>query len=339
MIRLAILSFWHVHAKDYARQAAGHPDTEIAAVWDEDPGRGREAASQWGCPFEESLPALLARDDIDAVVVVTPTSRHRDVMISAAEAGKHIFTEKVLAPTLREANEILATVERAGVKLTVSLPRLNNGHTQAIQKILAEGQLGDLTEVRTRLSHSGAIRTVENPSGWLPDRFYNAEQCAGGAMIDLGCHPMYLTSLFLGLPESVSARYGYFTGREVEDNAVAVLSYPSGALGIVEAGFVNRFSPFTIELHGTEGSLLYGTPENIFQLRSSRVPGTAAQWLTIPDLPTTLPSSFDQWVTHIQAGTTATENIRVALDLTRLMEAANSSARTGKNVSIESLPV
>jgi predicted dehydrogenase len=337
MIRLAILSFWHVHAKDYSKQAVEHPDTEIAAIWDDLPERGRAAAQAWGGQFEPDLPALLARDDIDAVVVVTPTNEHRDVMIAAAQAGKHIFTEKVLAPTVRECNEILAAVEQAGVKLTVSLPRLYTGYTQAIQAILAQGQLGELTLVRTRLSHHGAVSTPENPSGWLPDHFFNLEQCAGGAMIDLGCHPMYLARQFLGMPESVSSRYGYVTGRAVEDNAVAVLSYPSGALGIVEAGFVNRFSPFTIEVHGTEGSLLYGTPASQIQLRSAKAPGAEQQWVASAELLPDRPSAFHQWVGHIQQGTSATENIQIALDLTRLMEASNRSARDGQLVRLDSL--
>jgi len=332
-IRVAILSFWHVHAQDYAQQAAEHPDTEIVAIWDDVPERGRLASQQWGCTYEESLSTLLARQDIDAVVVSTPTSQHRDVITAAARAGKHVFTEKVLASTQNEANEILAAIAKSGVKLTISLPRLNNGSTQVIQKILADGQLGDLTQVRCRLSHSGALSSVESPSGWLPERFYNLEQSAGGAMIDLGCHPMYLTRLFLGMPQSVTARYGYVTGREVEDNAVAVLSYPNGALGIVETGFASRCSPFTIELHGTEGSLLYGMPEGEFRLRSSRVPGAGDQWISIDDQPA-LPSSFHQWVGHIQNGTTATANIQIALDLTLLMEAANRSAHSGQTITL-----
>src|SRR5204863_4206586 len=100
--------------------------------------------------------------------------------------------------------------------------------------------------------------------------------------------------------------------------------------GIVEAGFVNRFSPFTIEVHGTEGSLLYGTPESVLQLRSAKVPGADTQWRASAELPADRPSAFRQWVEHIQRGTTATENIQSALDLTRLMEAANLSARGGQ---------
>jgi predicted dehydrogenase len=327
-----MVSFWHVHAKDYAKQATNHPDTQIVAVWDEIPARGQAAAETWGGQFVGDLDALLARSDVDAVIVDTPTNRHRDVMVAAAQAGKHIFTEKVLAPTLRECNEILAAVERSAVKLTVSLPRLNAGYTQTIQEILAAGQLGTPTLARTRLSHNGALPTPDNSNGWLPAHFYDLEATAGGALIDLGCHPMYLTRLFLGLPESVSARYGYITGRAVEDNAVALLSYPNGALGVVEAGFVNRHSPFTIEIHGTEGSLLYGTPEARLLVRSAQ----DAQWIQA-DMPADRPSAFHQWVAHIQNGTTATDNIRLAVDLTKLMEAANRSVAENRPVRLDEL--
>ncbi|HLZ59678.1 MAG TPA: Gfo/Idh/MocA family oxidoreductase [Ktedonosporobacter sp.] len=335
MIRVAMISFWHVHARDYAREATAHPETEIVAAWDELPERGRAAAESLGARFYTSLDELLAQPDIDAVIIDTPTNMHPEVMVAAARAGKHIFTEKVLALTLHECRQILDAVEQAGVVLTVSLPRLNAGYTLAIQDILARGWLGELTLVRTRLSHNGAIG-----QGWLPAHFYNPEQTGGGALVDLGCHPMYLARLFLGLPESVSANYGYLTGRVVEDNAVAVLRYPQGALGVVEAGFVNRFSPFTIELHGTEGSLFYGTPDSTLRIRSavSGAPGGGEQWETLPQ-PQDRPAAFQQWVTHIQQGTSATENIQTAVDLTILMEAANLSARSNQPVRLDTLAV
>src|SRR5947208_11186907 len=187
MIRVAMLSFWHVHAKDYVEQAQADPATEIVAVWDETPERGRAEAKALNVPFYEKLDDILARADIDGVIVDTPTNLHRDVMIAAAQAGKHIFTEKVIAPTLHECSEILAAIQAAGVKLTVSLPRLYTGYTQAIKEILDQQVLGELTLVRTRLSHNGALSTSNNPAGWLPAHFFNREQCGGGALIDLGC--------------------------------------------------------------------------------------------------------------------------------------------------------
>ena len=331
MIRVAMLSFWHVHATDYAKQAAEHPDAEIVAVWDEDPERGQKEALERNVPFYASLDELLAREDIDGVIVDTPTHMHRDVMVKAANAGKHIFTEKVLAPTLKECNEIVAAVEQNGVKLTVSLPRLNHRYTLAIEDILQQDLLGTLTLVRVRLSHNGAT------AGWLPQHFFDLEACAGGALIDLGCHPMYLTRLFLGVPESVSAHYGYITGQEVEDNAVAVLKYANGALGIVEAGFVNDCSPFSIELHGTHGTVLYGFSDDKLLLRSSKLADGHSKEGTVQEQPQPRPSAFDQWVAHIQQNTTADENVALALDLTKLMEASNLSVQQDRSVRLEDL--
>jgi len=184
MIRVAMLSFWHVHAGDYLRQATNNPGTEVVAVWDEEPDRGKAKAAEIGVEFVPDLDTLLARDDVDAVICDTPTNLHRDVLVKAAKAGKHIFTEKVLAPTLAEANEILAAVDEAGVVLTLSLPRLYDPYTQTIDEVLASGRLGQLTLARVRLSHGGAIRNS------LPEHFYSKEQTLGGALIDLGCHPM-----------------------------------------------------------------------------------------------------------------------------------------------------
>jgi predicted dehydrogenase len=327
VIRVAIVSFWHVHAADYTRQALDDPRTEIVAAWDEDPERGRAGAASLGVPFHDDLTELLRRPDLDGVIVTTPTSEHRAVMIAAAEAGKHIFTEKVLGLTPADCQAILDAVDRNGITLTVSLPRLAHGYTRAIQAALADEQLGEVTLVRTRLSHDGAIGEA-----WLPAQFFDAREAGGGALVDLGCHPMYLTRLFLGeMPDRVTALFGHVTERAVEDNAVAVLGLRSGALGVVEAGFVNRNSPFTIEVHGTEGSLFYGAPGPRLLLRMSRN-GTAEE-VDVP-IPDDAPSPFEQWVSHIEDGTKAVENMALAVDLTTLMDAAMRSARTGETVRL-----
>ncbi|UNK20316.1 Gfo/Idh/MocA family oxidoreductase [Paenibacillus sp. N3/727] len=330
-IKIGKISYWHVHAWDYTKQAQEHDDTEIAAVWDEDPVRGKKAADQLQVPFYENLDDMLAQKDLDAVIVDAPTNMHRDVMLAVAKAGKHIFTEKVIAPTLTEVNEIVSEVEKQGVKLTVSLPRLNDGYTLAVQDILNQDLLGKITYVRVRLSHNGAL------AGWLPEHFYSLEQCFGGALIDLGCHPMYLTRLFLGEEVTgVSANFGYVTGKEVEDNAAATLHTASGAIGVVEAGFVNSHSPFTIEVHGTEGTLLYGTPEEKLLLKTNRSGEGNPVWTEVP-VRDNRESAFHQWVGHIQNGTTADENINMAIELTRLMEAANLSNKEGRVVRLEEL--
>jgi 1,5-anhydro-D-fructose reductase (1,5-anhydro-D-mannitol-forming) len=315
-LRLAILSFWHVHARDYVRQANEHPGTEITAVWDEDAVRGRAWADDLGARFHPDLGGLLARDDVDAVVVTCPTTAHRQVITAAAAAGKHIFTEKVLAPTPAECAEITAAAEKSGVALMLALPRLYEGYTTAIREVLADGALGRLTLVRVRLAHGGSVG-----EDWLPEHFYDPAATAGGALIDLGCHPMYLARLFLGrMPETVTASFGHVTERAVEDNAVAVLRCADGALGVVEASFTAPASPFSIELHGTEGSLVYGMPEPRLLL------GTAGTWRELPVPPRT-GTPFDLFVRHVADGTRDEENLALGLDLTRLTAAATRGSR------------
>ncbi len=335
MIRVAMLSYWHVHAKDYTAQALAHPSIELAAVWDELPERGKAKAAELGVTFHQDLDELLQDDTITAVVVDAPTTMHRDIMVKAANAKKHIFTEKVLAPTLREAHEILDAANSSGIKLTVSLRRLYEPYTAAIKAVIDHGVLGDLTMVRVRDAHDGAS------GGWLVDHFFNRSQTAGGALIDLGCHPMYLVRYFLGLPDGVSTSFGHVTVREVEDNAVSVLNYKNGALGIAETGFVSPYSPFSIEIYGTTGSLFYGGVDNRILVKSikdlSGLPSKGpAEWVEVPLAPPS-PTALQQWVNHIEEDTLDPENLELGVDLTRLMEASNLSAQKGQIVLLDSL--
>jgi predicted dehydrogenase len=335
MLRLAILSYWHVHAKDYARDASNHPDTVVTTVWDSDPQRGAAAAQEIGARFEPSLEAVLADPDIDGVIVTTPTSAHREVMIAAARAGKHIFTEKVIAATVEDATAIASAVEDAGIVFVVSLPRLSNGYTQVIKRMIDGGELGEIGYFRMRVGHDGALATEKNPDGWLPEHFYNLNEAAGGALIDLGAHPLYLTRYLVGMPASVSSQYGYFTGREVEDHAVVSMRFASGALAVAEVSFIDNPGTFEIEVHGTKGIIRYAAPKRKLVLRPGNMRGEAAIDPVVIDEPADLPSAFEEWVACIQQGRKATKNGEIALDLTRLAEAANRSAREGAFIAVE----
>ena len=326
MIRIAILSFWHVHAQDYAQEAEAHPETEIVAVWDEDPGRGRAEAAKRGADFHENLDEVLAREDVDGVVVTTPTVSHLEVIPAAARAGKHVFTEKVIAPTLREAGEIASEAGRAGITFVVSLPRLYAGYARAISEIFDAGTLGEVTYLRVRVSHDGALPRQGNPTGWLPDRFFDPGESAGGVTVDFGAHPLYLVARLLGMPVDVRAGYGRFTGRAVEDNSVVTLRYPNGALAVAEASFVGSAVPFILEAHGTEGSLLYDPDAGLRMKRSG-----APDW-EHRETPADGPSPFRRWVDLASRHEADEENVSAALSLSALAEAANLSAAEDRSV-------
>ena len=319
-VRVAAVGFWHVHAPDYAELAAAHPGCELVAVWDDDPRRGRAGADRFGVPFAPDLDALLARDDVDAVTVTTATRAHREVIGAAVAADKHVFSEKVLAPTVAECQALVAAADAAGVALVVNLPRLHHGVTLAVDELLAAGTLGALTYGRVRLSHDGAV------AGWLPERFFEATDALGGALIDLGCHPVYLIQRWLGArPETVSATYGAFTGRAVEDHAVVTAGYADGRIGVMETGFVSA-DPYMIELHGTAGVLHYADPPGVLRIFAG------GEGSTRP-VPADAHDAFSRWVGHIRAGTRADDNLARAVELTRLVAAANASAASGRAVA------
>ena len=87
MAKVAMLSKWHVHAPGYAKSVIEN-GSEITCVWDEDPQRGQKWADELGADFVPCLDELLARTDVDAVVVDTPTSMHYEVIMKAAKSRK-----------------------------------------------------------------------------------------------------------------------------------------------------------------------------------------------------------------------------------------------------------
>lgn len=320
-LSVAILGFWHVHASDYAASADKHPGTCLCAAWDPDPERGRAGADELGIEFVDDLDTLLARNDIDAVVVTTATDQHHDVLSRAARAGKHIFSEKLLAPTVDECEDVLRVAAENGVVVMVSLPRLYEGTTVAVTRMIADGSLGELTYTRVRLAHNGWIQN------WLPERFANKREAIGGALSDLGCHPAYLTQLFLGpSPSTVSASYTTVSGRGVEDNAVVTLTYPNGAIGVVEASFVTTPGAFTLELRGTRGSVIFGFGSE--KLLAKGEAFDRDNWSELP-VPPGRAAPFQRWVEHIQNDTRPDDNLAAAVELTRLVAAANRAAERG----------
>ncbi|MCM3111792.1 Gfo/Idh/MocA family protein [Lederbergia lenta] len=327
MIKVALLSRWHVHADDYARGAKENEQISIELVWDEDAERGKQWADELGVPFEQELETVLANPEIDAVIVTTPTNMHKEVMVAAANHGKHIFTEKVLAFSTEDCEAIYQAVEEQGVQLMVSLPKLTDSPFVYAEKALQAGKLGKLTTVRCRFAHNGAVAPEGQATGWLPERFYNLEQTGGGALMDLGAHPIYLTNRLAGKATAVQARLQETNNLGVDDNAVVLVEYESGALGIIETSFVSHGSPFQLELYGTEGSLMI--EEGRIRLNSRH-----GEEEVSAETITSLPMPMEQWVQAIQNETTPSITKEDVLRLTVINEAAAKSQQENARVQI-----
>ena len=265
MIRIAKLSFAHVHARGYAGQIQENPETELVAVWDEEEYGGKQAAEEYNVPFYSDLDQVLDRDDIDAVVVNAITSDHPRVMIAAAEAGKHIFTEKALAITVDECDRIIEAVEGAGVKFMISLPSRCNPDLVLAKQALDDGLLGDLTFGRGRVAHSAGLdQWFKGPSLWFGD----AKRAGGGALFDLGCHRVDIIRWLMGEPKSTISKINNFTGNyPIDDNSVSVVEFANKALGVIDVSWTHRSGPNMLELYGTEGSIVLDHGDMHFETR------------------------------------------------------------------------
>lgn len=327
-LRIALVGAWHVHANDYARDCDNNSHTELVAVWDNDPARAAAAAEMWNVPAVADLQELLADPDLDGVIITTATVDHPAVMSQVIAAGKHIFTEKVLAATTPDAKAIAQAAADKGIVLTVSLPRLAFDSTLTIDQILAAGELGEISYVRVRVSHDGAIRRDGKPQ-WLPEHFFDRTEAMGGAMIDFGAHPYYLVHHFAGLPESITAHYLHTSGHEVEDQALVVCSYPGQLTGVAEASFLGGAIGHWVEIHGSDGSLLYDVDNGLRTKRRGE-----SEWTT-RELVAAEVTPFDRWVDHMQRAAHDEEYVAVGIALTRMAAAAEVSAAEHRAVRLE----
>lgn len=330
MLKVAMLSKWHVHAEGYARELVKTGKAEITAVWDENPERGAEWASRLGCDFEADLDKLLARSDVDAVCCDTPTTMHTDVLIRAAKAGKHIFTEKTLACTVAECKEIEKAVNENGVTFVISFPHKAWPVVKFAKEHIENGDFGKVTNVRIRNAHNGV-------SGkWLPEYWFVKDDCAGGAMMDLGCHPMYLLAYLCGKPAKITGIANSVFGTPVDENAISVIEFESGAIGVSETSFLAFSSPYTIEVHGTDGILLWQKGGEL-KYKTTETAKLNSGFITPDKLPDEDRTPIERFVDACIDGTGSPEGLGMsdAIDLARLLENAYISYETGKTVEIK----
>ncbi len=317
MFNVALIGAWHVHFKEYANMLNEMDYCNITCIWDNNEERGKGYAETYGCEFVGNYDELLARSDVDAVMFCTETSLHREMIPAAAKSKKHIFTEKVLCFTRKEAEEVAKIVEESGVKFCICFPHICEAEYLAVKKIIADGELGDITYARYKKAHDGVSR------GWLPPSFFVKEDCGGGAMMDLGAHPMYILSDLLGEVDSVKAIFTQKYNKGVDDNAVALLKFGS-TIAVSETSFVTAKQPITLEISGTKGSLIWGGGHDKLIVTSS----DSNEFIT-PELPEAMPHPLTQWAMAVNDESCEILpglGLEPAIKLSNLMELAYKDA-------------
>jgi predicted dehydrogenase len=179
--------------------------------------------------------------------------------------------------------------------------------------------------MRQRTAHGGSLM------GWLPDYWYDVEKTGGGAMMDLGCHPMYTAAWLLGKPVRIASMFNSTYAPKGEDNAVSVVEFENKAIAVLETSFVSPWQADCFELLGTEGALVSVGGQARMRAKSLGVDG----WVLLDKLPQALPMAMQQWFDGILNGKPIPYDTERGIALTELLENAYKSDREQRIVKIE----
>ena len=216
--------------KVYVRDLASRiPETTVVAVADTDQTLADALAQEFDVPNAYGSPADLIGDrNVDAVVVVSPTHTHREIVVAAVQAGKPTFCEKPPALSLAECAAMSEAVEKSGTFFQMGfMRRFDPGYAAAKEKI-AQGAIGRPVVFKS---------TSRDP--FRPSLEYANPASSGGIMVDMGIHDFDLARWFMGEVDTVSAAGAVLAYPEMAsigdiDNAIATLVFDDGRLGVID---------------------------------------------------------------------------------------------------------
>jgi predicted dehydrogenase len=194
---------------------------------------------------------LVAADDVEAVYIATPVSRHAEQAIAALAAGKHVLCEKPLAMDLAECDRVLAAAERSSGFLGVAYYRHYYPAVTRMQAIIASGEIGDV--ILARFDAAETFRPAADHSRrWILER----RRAGGGSLMDFGCHRIEVLLNLLGPARSATGTTGrVYPDHDVEDTATVAMAFAGGASGLVTVIRGGTEDYDTVSIQGTQGSI------------------------------------------------------------------------------------
>jgi UDP-N-acetyl-2-amino-2-deoxyglucuronate dehydrogenase len=231
MIRFGLLGCGRIAKRHSELLGGNHIDgARLVAVCDTVRNRADAIASKFGVPALYDIDDFLARQDIDAVAVLTPSGMHPAHVIACAKAGKHAIVEKPMALRLQDADDMIRACDEAGVKLFVVKQNRFNVPVVKAREALEAGRFGRLILGTVR------VRWCRDQAYYDQDAWRGTWAYDGGVLSNQASHHVDMLEWFFGDVVSVHARAITALAKiETEDTAVATLKFRSGALGIIEA--------------------------------------------------------------------------------------------------------
>src|SRR5690625_5293710 len=336
VIGLGIIGNLHIQ-----RLLATTAPAHLAAVVDKNEALTGQFAEKHGAYGARDVPDLLAREDVDAVIIAVPSGLHADLTIAALQAGKHVLLEKPIEVDVARADAIRAAEREAGTVLTVASQRRFAPAHQFLKSLLERDGIGRITSA-----------TVEVPL-WRTQEYYDSAgwrgtwaMDGGGALMNQGVHLVDLALWLLGDVEEVYAHTGLLAHEriEVEDTVTITARLKSGAF-MTFLATTAAFAPpqIRVNIMGDKGTIVT-VKEEITHFETVDGPQEAA--IESPDLEALgiTESEYIQrgqladFVEAARNGASALVTPEQARNAVAFIEAVYESGRTGKPVRPAPLP-
>jgi len=222
----------------------------LVACADTNLGRADQLAGAFpGCVSTADWRAVVARDDIDVIVVATTHNTLAEISHSAIACGKHVLIEKPAARIASELKPLLPIAKNKGVCVRVGFNHRYHRAFRDARKIVNSGVLGPLMFLRARYGHGGRIGYDRE---WRADPAFSG----GGELIDQGAHLIDLARWFLGnFSEVEGFAHTYFWDMPVDDNAFLLLKTVKRQAAFLHASCTEWKNTFSFELYGRNGKL------------------------------------------------------------------------------------
>jgi predicted dehydrogenase len=239
-------------AEFHAKAIGQVEDAELVACHSRTRESGEKFAEEFNCDYVENYEELLARDDIDAIAITTPSGTHAALGVLAAQAGKHVLCEKPIDISVEKIDELINACDKAGVLLgAIFQARFGKG-AQALKKAIDDGRFGKLTQCSAYIPWFRSKEYYAS-AGWRG----TWELDGGGALMNQGIHAIDLLLWLAGEASEVSAKVQTrLHDIEVEDNAAAWLLFKNGALGAIQGSTAcYPGESRRVEIKGEKGSV------------------------------------------------------------------------------------
>jgi len=257
-LRWAVVGAGRICEKHLGAITSEFVNGHLVAICDLDAEKARAKGEKYGVPWYTDFHEMMRRHpEIDIVDVLTPTGYHAEHVIALAPYGKHIVVEKPMALRVSDCDAMIAAAEKHGCRLFVVKQNRFNRAVVAARRALEENRFGKMVlgTVRVRWRRDQKYYDQADWRGtWALD---------GGVMAQQASHHLDLLQWFMGEVETVHCRTATrLMNIEVEDTAVAVIAFKSGALGVFEATVATRPEDLegSLSLLGEKGSVIIGGP-------------------------------------------------------------------------------